>query len=236
MNLWSEMMEKILIVLIVILVLMIALLVFITIKNKKKNVDIENDFNDEIKILEDISPKKKNVIVDEVYDFDKLSKKEEVLENVFEDFGNDYKEKVDDDIEQIEIKNEVTQIIDLMQVNSKSLSEKVSDYEDEQEENAIISYTELLNAVKSKKEVQEKLKFDNYNEIKDEDFVSDIKISNSSKNKKFKNSEAISPLGRISKNNNEESYKSDIKKTNMYKDANNTDEFLKSLKDFRDNL
>lgn len=228
-------MEKVLVILIIILVVMIALLAFITIKNKKKNVNIEEEFLEEIEPQKNISELKISEIKEEIF----LPKKEqsiEVIEDIFADFNNNYKENVEEIPEKIDIENEVTQIIDLMQVNSKSLSEKVSDYEDEQEENAIISYTELLNAVKNKKEVQEELKFDEYKEINDEVFIERPKQNNYSENKKFKNSEAISPLGRINKSDNEESYKSDIKNTNMYKDANNTDDFLKSLKDFRDTL
>lgn len=228
-------MEKILVVLIIILVVMVALLAFITIRNKKKNIDIEEDFLEEEKIPKNI-PEIKIPEVKEEIPLPKEEKSVEVIENIFDGFDNNYKENVEEKIEKIDIENEVTQIIDLMQVNSKSLSEKVSDYEDEQEENAIISYTELLNAVKNKKEVQEELKFDDYKEIKEEVFIEEPKQTNYSENKKFKNSEAISPLGRINKSDNEESYKSDIKNTNMYKDANNTDDFLKSLKDFRDTL
>ena len=48
-------MEKILVVLIIILVVMVALLAFITIRNKKKNIDIEEDFlEEEIEIDEEI--------------------------------------------------------------------------------------------------------------------------------------------------------------------------------------
>jgi len=227
-------MEKILVVLIIILVVMVALLAFITIRNKKKNIDIEEDFLEE-EVPKNIPEVKIPEVKEEIH-LPKEEKSVEVIENIFDGFDNNYRENIEEEIEKIDIENEVTQIIDLMQVNSKSLSEKVSDYEDEQEENAIISYTELLNAVKNKKEVQEELKFDDYKEIKEEVFIEEPKQTNYSENKKFKNSEAISPLGRINKSDNEESYKSDIKNTNMYKDANNTDDFLKSLKDFRDTL
>jgi len=237
-------MEKILVVLIIILVIMIALLVAITIHNKKKNkVNIDEDleieeidyreekvfdsekinhkverFLDKEELVEEIKP------VEEKIDFFEKINTEETLE------VNETEEK----IENIDIENEVTQIIDLMQVNSKNLVDKVSLYEDEQEENAIISYTELVNAVKSKKEVQEELKFEDFKEPKKEEVVFE---NNKIESKKFKSSEAISPLGRISKSTSEESYKSDIKNTNMYKNTNNTDDaFLKSLKDFRDNL
>jgi len=227
-------MEKILVVLIIILVVMVALLAFITIRNKKKNIDIEEDFLEE-EVPKNIPEVKIPEVKEEIH-LPKEEKSVEVIENIFDGFDNNYRENIEEEIEKIDIENEVTQIIDLMQVNSKSLSEKVSDYEDEQEENAIISYTELLNAVKNKKEVQEELKFDDYKEIKEEVFIEEPKQTNYSENKKFRNSEAISPLGRINKSDNEESYKSDIKNTNMYKDANNTDDFLKSLKDFRDTL
>ena len=117
------------------------------------------------------------------------------------------------------------------------ITERVADYEDEQEENAIISYTELLNAVKAKKDVQEEL---NLSQIKENTPKEEIKIEQVNvvkenkpydEQKKFHSSEAISPLGRINKSVTDDSYKSNKRPDNMQ-----DEEFLKSLKDFRGNL
>lgn len=126
-----------------------------------------------------------------------------------------------DPLEQTREQTEVIEIISSMQEKAKDLTDNVADYEDEQEENAIISYTELLNAVKAKKEVQEELDFDVKEEVTEKPYDD---------SKKFHSSEAISPLGRINSVSND-SYKSTTKPTDMQ-----DEDFLKSLKDFRGNL
>lgn len=213
-------MEKILVVLMIILFIMIGLLVLVTILSKRKKDGVQSK-NDEV--IEEITIEPQS----EKIDFNDISDAKESAE-IIDDFN-----QVEDFEKEVNQSNEVEQIIDLMQENSTNIVDKVSSYEDEQEENAIISYTELLNAVKSKKEVQEELKFDDIKEPIKETVSFDEKVKEV---KKFKSSEAISPLGRISNNASSDSYKSDIKNTNMYKSTNNDDDFLKSLKDFRDTL
>lgn len=192
-------MEKILIVLIILLVLALLVLVGITLFGKKKN---------------------KKEIIEEV----KIEEQPVVTEPVIE-----LEEDLESKLEQTREQTEVIEIISSMQEKAKDLTEKVSDYEDEQEENAIISYTELLNAVKSKKEVQEKLDF----EVKEEpkEVYKEEKKEPYDDSRKFHSSEAISPLGRINKNVPDDSYKSTVKPSNMQ-----DEDFLKSLKDFRSNL
>lgn len=189
-------MEKILIILIVLLLLVVIVLVGITLKGKKKKKEkIESITFDESS--EKIEEKKEEV-------------EEKKIEPIIE-----LEEKPTSDLEQTREQTEVIEIISSMQENAKNLTDKVVDYEDEQEENAIISYTELLNAVKSKKEVQEEIKF----EVKEED-----------DSKKFHSSDPISPLGRIN-SVSDDSYKSTVKPSDMQ-----DEDFLKSLKDFRNNL
>lgn len=188
-------MEEILIVLIVLLVLVVLVLVGITIFGKKKKVELNSEKTDivpELKLEENVP---------------ELKLEEPVIEL--------------DPLEQTREQTEVIEIISSMQEKAKDLTDKVADYEDEQEENAIISYTELLNAVKAKKEVQEELDFD----VKEEPSE---KIYDETK--KFHSSEAISPLGRINNVSND-SYKSTTKPADMQ-----DEDFLKSLKDFRGNL
>lgn len=208
-------MDKILIVLIALLVLAIIGLIIIT-RPKKKKQTIEN-----IEIEPKVEQKEEPIQKKEEQPISLVEKKEPQIEpNLEEELGKTREQ------------TEVIEIIESMQEKVKDITEKVADYEDEQEENAIISYTELLNAVKAKKEVQEELKFEpvkeekKENEIKEEPKVTEIK-----EEKKFRSTEAISPLGRINKQINSDSYQSNLKVSNMQ-----DDDFLKSLKDFRSNL
>ncbi len=201
-------MEKILIVLVVLLVLALLVLIFVVKPKKKRGMD--KSFVKESPVID------KPIIKDEPVIDKPIIKEEPVIdlsESIIESVSDDdYKEKT-----------EVIEIIESMQEKAKDLTEKVADYEDEQEENAIISYTELLNAVKAKKSVQEELKFEEYS-----DPAQVSKPYNDEK--KFHSSEAISPLGRIN-GASDDSYRSNRKPDNM-----ENGEFLKSLKDFRENL
>ena len=208
-------MDKILIVLIALLVLAIIGLIIIT-RPKKKKQTIEN-----IEIEPKVEQKEEPIQKKEEQPINLVEKKEPQIEsNLEEELGKTREQ------------TEVIEIIESMQEKVKDIAEKVADYEDEQEENAIISYTELLNAVKAKKEVQEELKFE---PVKEETKVNEIKeepkLNETKEEKKFRSTEAISPLGRINKQINSDSYQSNLKVSNMQ-----DDDFLKSLKDFRSNL
>ena len=208
-------MDKILIVLIALLVLAIIGLIIIT-RPKKKKQTIEN-----IEIEPKVEQKEEPIQKKEEQPISLVEKKEPQIEpNLEEELGKTREQ------------TEVIEIIESMQEKVKDITEKVADYEDEQEENAIISYTELLNAVKAKKEVQEELKFE---PVKEEKKVNEIKeepkFNETKEEKKFRSTEAISPLGRINKQINSDSYQSNLKVSNMQ-----DDDFLKSLKDFRSNL
>lgn len=206
-------MDKILIVLIVLLVLAIIGLIIIT-RPKKKKQTIEN-----IEIEPKVEQKEEPIQKKEEQQINLVEKKEPQIEsNLEEELGKTREQ------------TEVIEIIESMQEKVKDIAEKVADYEDEQEENAIISYTELLNAVKAKKEVQEELKFEPVKEEKNE-IKEEPKLNQTREEKKFRSTEAISPLGRINKQINTDSYQSDLKVSNMQ-----DDDFLKSLKDFRSNL
>lgn len=206
-------MDKILIVLIALLVLAIIGLIIIT-RPKKKKQTIEN-----IEIEPKVEQKEEPIQKKEEQQINLVEKKEPQIEsNLEEELGKTREQ------------TEVIEIIESMQEKVKDITEKVADYEDEQEENAIISYTELLNAVKAKKEVQEELKFEPVKEEKNE-IKEEPKLNQTREEKKFRSTEAISPLGRINKQINTDSYQSDLKVSNMQ-----DDDFLKSLKDFRSNL
>ena len=208
-------MDKILIVLIALLVLAIIGLIIIT-RPKKKKQTIKN---------KEIEPKVEQKE-------EPIQKKEEQPINLVEKKEPQIESNLEEELGKTREQTEVIEIIESMQEKVKDITEKVANYEDEQEENAIISYTELLNAVKAKKEVQEELKFEpikeekKVNEVREEPKVSAIK-----EEKKFRSTEAISPLGRINKQVTNDSYQSNVKVSNMQ-----DDDFLKSLKDFRSNL
>ena len=126
-------MDKILIVLIALLVLAIIGLIIIT-RPKKKKQTIEN-----IEIEPKVEQKEEPIQKKEEQPISLVEKKEPQIEsNLEEELGKTREQ------------TEVIEIIESMQEKVKDITEKVADYEDEQEENAIISYTELLNAVKAK--------------------------------------------------------------------------------------
>ncbi len=101
-------------------------------------------------------------------------------------------------------KTEIEKVIEALESNTDT--REMTTFEEEQEASAIISYQELVEAVKEKKALME---VKNEKEVKEE--VLDIK----KEPPKFKNSEFISPI---------------------FGKATNGDDFLKELKDFRSNL
>ncbi len=124
--------------------------------------------------------------------------------------------------EQQEAKNELERVFKQMSEDLEKNEPKqiIDNFEKEQEENAIISYQELL------KQAEEKRKHPNMTDEKETE-------------KKFHNSEIISPIFGIQK---EPVYKSDIKNNRNYEkldfayEKETAAEFLNSLKEFRKNL
>lgn len=137
------------------------------------------------------------------------------------------------DLEVLEQKEEPSEIEEVLaKLESGENNRPMTTFEQEQEENAIISYQELVKAVEEKKakmnfvteekpkenatlEVEKKLE---QKEVEvEETETKEKQMEESSKDGKFKNSEFISPVfGKDSPKNN--------------------DDFLKELKDFRKNL
>ena len=110
--------------------------------------------------------------------------------------------------EQIEAKSDLEDVIAALENNQNE--RPMTTFEQEQEENAIISYQELVAAVQDKKnKIQEK-------EVQPVEEVIEEPVELNSEPRKFKNSEVISPV---------------FGKTNQ-----TNDDFLKELKDFRRNL
>lgn len=126
-----------------------------------------------------------------------------------------------------DVKNEKTDIEKVIESLETSSNDRVmTTFEEEQEANAIISYQELVAAVKEKKASIEKSKEPNQNLLnevtrvienakRDSITVPEVEVPTQTVKPKFKNSEFISPI---------------------FGKTTNNDEFLKELKDFRSNL
>lgn len=168
------------------------------------------------------------------YVLSKGEKKDELIED-FQDNNqnNDEEKEFFEEIkpttkEQQEAKNELEKVFKQM---SKDLDEKetpqknVRQFEREQEENAIISYQELIKQAEAKRN----------NPLTDLQELEKISEEPKEKEKKsFKTSDIISPIFGTQK---PEEYMNERKKRrkDLYEDTTNL-EFLKTLKDFRDNL
>lgn len=115
--------------------------------------------------------------------------------------------KTIDDVK--EEKTEIEKVIESLETQKES--RPMTTFEEEQEANAIISYQELVQAVKEKKALIEEHK------VPAEEIKPNIEIAleKTEEKPKFKNSEFISPI---------------------FGKASNNDDFLKELKDFRSNL
>lgn len=195
---------------------------------------------------------------------------DEILNEIEEDTKKDNinnEEEKEQDLKLEKNKREVEEMLIKMQKDLEATPEDVvNNFENEQEENSIISYQELLKSVKEKKEVEskvtpikieeEKIEIEEYD---NDDTVELEQVVNSSK--KFKNTDFISPIfGKqdteikyptVPKLKREDSfedtislfdsldidYKEKIIDTNrLDNEIKKNDEFLKALKDFRKNL
>ena len=110
-------------------------------------------------------------------------------------------------------KTEIEQVIEALEDNNER--RPMTTFEEEQEANAIISYQELVQAVNEKKARLEKADVPKKLEPEIPAELLENVEEKSTETPKFKNSEFISPI--------------------FGKDSNN-DNFLKELKDFRNNL
>lgn len=119
-----------------------------------------------------------------------------------------------DDVEKE--KTDIERVLESLEENKNS--RPMTTFEEEQEANAIISYQELVAAVKAKKEIMSSVDNTPSNVVVEAMETVEEEVEQPKEEvKKFKNSEFISPI-----------FGKDSNKTN--------DEFLKELKDFRSNL
>ena len=236
MNILFEISDKLLIIigLIVILLITIGVIVFKAL-NRKKIKPIEED-------------ERYDIDVDD--NFDSLS---------IDDFFNEEREIPKEELtdEQIEAKEELQRVYEMMSEDLENDNEKkdeIDEFERRQEEDAIISYQELM-----KRADELKLEANNYEEVYEksadmsvEDILNsyekDIHVNRDYPSKKFKNSEIVSPIYGVQSNKDMvrmKKRKPNVKKSDIISKAYEEDfdeektqnlEFLKSLREFRKNL
>ncbi|MBR2840494.1 MAG: hypothetical protein IKF01_01335 [Bacilli bacterium] len=236
MNILFEISDKLLIIigLIVILLITIGVIVFKAL-NRKKIKPIEED-------------ERYDIDVDD--NFDSLS---------IDDFFNEEREIPKEELtdEQIEAKEELQRVYEMMSEDLENDNEKkdeIDEFERRQEEDAIISYQELM-----KRADELKLEANNYEEVYEksadmsvEDILNsyekDIHVNRDYSSKKFKNSEIVSPIYGVQSNKDMvrmKKRKPNVKKSDIISKAYEEDfdeektqnlEFLKSLREFRKNL
>ena len=157
---------------------------------------------------------------------------------IFSIFVKDNKEEEEEEPElteeQIKAREELQRVFNQMSEdleNQTATPREIEDFEREQEENAIISYQELIKETENRNEPINTIEEETIDETE----------------KKFKNSDIISPIFGIQKENNLNMPKESINEDRVtarhayekmqanYEEENNRD-FLNSLKEFRKNL
>lgn len=172
------------------------------------------------------------------------------------------KTEVKNDLDTVDLES----VLEKMQEEANKQKDQIMTFEEEQEEKAIISYQELLNAVKKNVNEVTKPKESLEEQIERREIKSDLENSIESivlkdtkdivdknpqetKSSKFQNSEFISPIyGRVNndveypkiKAFNDKDKEDDLEKTmvmpKLDSKIDSNDEFLRILKEFRNNL
>jgi len=198
-----------------------------------KQTSVTNDF-------EDLEPIKEVDIVEENKEL-----KEEILDVVEDIYVEDELDKT-----QAQIRVEkITKALKEAQVDEKIEKDKYEQFEEEQEKNAIISYSELKESFDKLYEENEKIQYleddeipinidelyqrkdeeENNKKVKLEDF-SNVKTDKIDTSSKFKNSPYISPVYGIQEPPVE------IKRNDYDKEIENANQFLENLKELKNNL
>lgn len=178
-------------------------------------------------------------------------------EDYIADYTDTDTERTDRTDEQIKAKEELQRVFNQMNADlekQKSEVDDIDDFEREQEENAIISYQELLaHAEKLKREADEyerKAEEKANTKVKDVTYKKEArdKVSLEDKKKAFRSSEIVSPIYGIQSNKNmvRQKKSSNVKKSGIIgkayeqerfeKEETQNLDFLNSLKEFRKNL
>ena len=174
--------------------------------NKKKLLKEINKKAKEIEILpKKIEPKKSSPAVEDI------SVKKEEVEEVIEVMDEPEEEIIE--VLQEDNGNDIDRILNDIKKASKEDSINLNEFEQEQEETAIISYDELCKRAGVKKKV--------YKAVTEETMDVSKIVPEIKENKKYKPSRYVSPIYGVEKEQTEE----DMDKT-----------FLQSLKEFRNTL
>ena len=235
MNILFEISDKLLIIigLIVVLLITIGVIIF-KVLNRKKIKPIEEDERYDIDADDDFS----SISIDDFFNEEREIPKEELSD------------------EQLEAKDELQRVYEMMSEDLKKDNKKdeIDEFERRQEEDAIISYQELI-----KRADELKLEAQNYEEVYEKkadmsvedilnNYEEDIHINRDYSPKKFKNSEIVSPIYGVQSNKDMvrmKKKKPNDKKSDIISKAYEEDfdeektqnlEFLKSLREFRKNL
>lgn len=228
-----EIPDKLLIIIAIIIVLLITIgVIFYKVFSRKKIKPIKEDERYDIEEDDDYSPL--------------------TVEDFFDD-NNELNEELTH--EQIEAKEEIQRVFDKMSrdLENQKENDEIDDFERMQEEDAIISYQELMerasylkNSADDYEREYEKKVETNIDDVLDA-YERKVEKRNENNNHKFKNSDIVSPIYGIQSNKN--MVKFEKKNTNSKKsgiiskayddfDEEKTQnlEFLKTLKNFRKNL
>lgn len=232
-----------------ILIFIIGIIAYIIYKDKKIDQEEIDDLIDDI-----VKAKPRKEIVNVTKIEPKEEKSQINLEAMLEQMQNDLEKKQADVIEQFEDDQEKNAIIsykELIKANNENLTDA---YEKEQEEKAITNYKQI-NSLDVLEE-NENFLFDKIEQVSKKK-VSKIASPREEKDKKFKNTDFISPIYGKMDNKveypkvksydkyddlNLDSYFGEDIKYNEYQDvkiensSTKNDEFLRELKNFRNNL
>ena len=284
-----------------VILVVLVILIFKSNKNNKKINIYEEDLEDEdIKKVKNV--KKEDIIEspdifeEEEKEIVKEEKKEvvkkEITDREIEERYDKEKEKEIEEIKEENSNSHIAQLISKMEEDSKLKPEDVvAKFEKEQEEQSIISYKELVNAVKNRQEdnyedeleskplstvsnIMEEMSNQKQEEIEEEPIIADEKVTfddeefDEYEEKKFKKTDVISPVYGIVEKAEDEGYyvnlnqqdeevlesttaldevykqmaddlvKSNEKlgETTSIDELTRNEEFLQSLKDFRNKL
>lgn len=284
-----------------VILVVLVILIFKSNKNNKKINIYEEDLEDEdIKKVKNV--KKEDIIEspdifeEEKKEIVKKEKKEvvkkEITDREIEERYDKEKEKEIEEIKEENSNSHIAQLISKMEEDSKLKPEDVvAKFEKEQEEQSIISYKELVNAVKNRQEdnyedeleskplstvsnIMEEMSNQKQEEIEEKPIIADEKVTfddeefDEYEEKKFKKTDVISPVYGIVEKAEDEGYyvnlnqqdeevlesttaldevykqmaddlvKSNEKlgETTSIDELTRNEEFLQSLKDFRNKL
>lgn len=231
----------------VLLIVLVILIIKSAKSNKKINIYEEDLEDEELKTVKNVkkediieTPNKKEKELDDIeldeddlFNFEEENEEEASLEDELEERYQEEKEKEIEEIKEQNNGSEIEKLITKMEEDSKLKPEDVVEkFEKEQEAQSIISYKELVNAVKNRTEdvyedelesrplatvsdLMEELENSNiYDDEEEELFPKEEKQEVKKEEKtetKFRKTEVISPVfGRVEEQSNDTNYSDDL--------------------------